>query len=243
MTPAAIELFAGLPRQGPGDPAALDRMLVRLDVAEGARVADLGCGTGATALRLASVWSMRVAALDAAPQLLDRLRRRLAEAPPARGAVEPMLGDMGAPPIAPGSLDLIVSEGAAYSIGLREALAAWRPLVRRGGVAVVSECVWLGAERPEEARAFWAEAYPAMGGVADAAAAAEAAGWRVMALERLETAAWSRSFYGPLAERVAALAQRPDMAEAVAAARAEMRLFARTGWAWGYVYLALDTAG
>jgi SAM-dependent methyltransferase len=243
MTPEAVELFAGLPRQGPGDAAALDRMLVRLGVAEGAAAADMGCGVGATALRLASVWSMRVTALDAAAPLIDRLRRRLVEAPPARGSVAPVLGDMAAPPIDPGSLDLIVSEGAAYRIGFREAMAAWRPLVRRGGVAVVSECVWLGRDRPEEAAAFWAAEYPAMGGIAEAVAAAEAGGWRVVALERLDASAWSSSFYGPLAERVAALADRPGMAAAVADARAEMRLFARTGWAWGYIYLALDTAG
>lgn len=243
MNAAMEALYGALPRQGPGDPAALDRMLVRLGVPEGARAADMGCGTGATALRLASVWSMRVAALDLSPFLLARLRRRLAESAPARGAVEPVEADIAAPPFEPGTFDLIVSEGAAYTVGFAAAMAAWRPLVRRGGVAVVSECVWLGRDRPDEAAAFWDEAYPGMGGLAEAVAAAEAGGWRVAAVERLDTAAWSGSYYGPLAERAAALADRPGMAEAVAGARAEMRLFARTGWAWGYVYLALDTAG
>ncbi len=239
---ALIRLHDDTPRQGPGEAAALDRMIDRLKAADGARAADLGCGTGATALRLALTRSWDVLALDAAAPFIDRLRARLAAAPPARGSVTPTLGDMAAPPVDPGSLDVIVSEGAAYNIGFAQALRLWRPLVRAGGGLVVSECVWFGADRPPEAAAFWGRAYPAMGTVAEALAKAEAAGWRLIAAERLASQVWWESYYHPLAQRIATLAPGADaaMAEAIAEARAEMALFERTSEAWGYVYLALD---
>jgi SAM-dependent methyltransferase len=246
-TAALIALYADLPRQGPGDPAALDRMLDRLRLGRGGRAADLGCGAGAVALRLAERRGMDVLALDAAPAFIDRLRRRLALRPAVSGAVRPMVGDMAAPPVAPGSLDLIVSEGAAYCIGVAQALALWRPLVRPGGGLILSECCWFAADpadRPAQARDFWAAAYPEMDTAAATLAAAEAAGWRLAACERLTPAAWWDSYYDPLAAHIdalaGALAADPHLAAAAADARAEMDLFARTCDAWGYVLFAFD---
>jgi len=239
---ALIRLHGDAPRQGPGEGATLDRMIDRLRMADGARAADLGCGSGATALRLALTRSWDVLALDAAAPFIDRLAARLAAHPPRRGAVTPVLGDMAAPPVAPGSLDVIVSEGAAYAIGFAQALRLWRPLVRAGGGLVVSECVWFGPARPAAAAAHWAQAYPAMGTVADALDRAEAAGWRLVAAERLSPAAWWESYYDPLATHIAAVEATADPAltAAIAEARAEMALFEATCDAWGYVYFALD---
>jgi hypothetical protein len=161
-----------------------------------------------------------------------------------QGAVEARVGDMAAPPVAPGSLDVIVSEGAAYAIGFSEALRAWRPLVRPGGGLVASECVWFGAERPAAAAAYWSRAYPAMGSTAEALARAEAAGWRLVAAERLPPSAWWESYYHPLAARITALAPGSDraLARVIAEAQEEMALFRATCDHWGYVYLALDAA-
>jgi SAM-dependent methyltransferase len=239
---ALVTLHAEVLRQGPGDMAVLDRMLDRLRVGDGARAADFGCGVGAAALHLAEARGAQVLALDAAPDFIDRLRARLAAQPPVQGSVAPMLGDMAAPPVEPGTLDVIVSEGAAYAVGFERALRAWRPLVRPGGGLVVSECVWFGAERPAEAAAFWARAYPAMGSIAEAAARAEAAGWRLVAAERLPAAAWWESYYHPLAARITALTPTADrtLARIIAEAQAEMALFRATCAHWGYVYLALD---
>lgn len=241
---ALIHLHEDTPRQGPGEAAVLDRMIDRLKIGDGARAADLGCGSGTTALRLAVTRSFDVLALDAAEPFIDRLRERLAATPPQRGSVTAVLGDMAAPPVEPGTLDLIVSEGAAYAIGFANALHLWRPLVRPGGGLVVSECVWFGTERPDAAAAHWAAAYPGMGSVAEAVARAEAAGWRLVAAERLRAEAWRDSYYGPLAARITALraeaASDAALAEAIAEAETERALFDTTGHAWGYVYLALD---
>jgi SAM-dependent methyltransferase len=241
---ALVALHSGTLRQGPGDMAVLDRMLDRLRMRDGARAADFGCGVGTTALHLAEARGAQVLALDAAEAFVAQLTARLAAQPPVQGAVEARVGDMAAPPVAPGALDVIVSEGAAYSIGFAEALRAWRPLVRPGGGLVVSECVWFGAERPAAAAAFWAKAYPAMGSTAEAVARAEAAGWRLVAAERLPPSAWWESYYHPLAARITALAPGSDraLARVIAEAQEEMALFRATCAHWGYVYLALDAA-
>src|SRR5690606_26111089 len=85
--------------------------------------------------------------------------------------------DMAAPPVAPTSLDLIWSEGAAYSIGFENALKVWRPLLKPDGFAVISECTWLSESRPAEVAAFWTAAYPAMGTITENIVRAEAAGY------------------------------------------------------------------
>ena len=46
---------------------------------------------------------------------------------------------MGSLDWAPGSIDLLWSEGAAYSISFEGALKAWRPFLTHNGYAVISE--------------------------------------------------------------------------------------------------------
>jgi cyclopropane fatty-acyl-phospholipid synthase-like methyltransferase len=134
---ALIELHRGLPREGPGDTAFARQLLRSLPpLPARPRIADLGCGSGAGALLLAAHFGVPVRAVDTAAVLLDELRERAA----ARGLahlITPMLADMGALDWPPASLDLLWSEGAAYSLGFEQALTRWRPLLAAGGVAVV----------------------------------------------------------------------------------------------------------
>jgi SAM-dependent methyltransferase len=242
---ALIALHADIARQGPGDDALLDAMVDRLALPPGPTIAEMGCGSGHTARRLAERLGAEVTALDVAPPFIEALRLDLAAAPPTRGRVKPVLGDMLSPGIAPGSLDAVVSEGAAYAVGFGAALKAWRPLVKPGGGAVISECVWWGAQRPPEAMAIWAEGYPDMGSLAEAAGRAEATGWRVVTVERLPAAAWWANYYDPLAARIAELEPTADetMARVIADTRAEMDVFRDHGDHYGYVFLVLDTPG
>ena len=72
---------------------------------------------------------------------------------------------MAALPFAPGSFDLLWCEGAAYIIGVPQALAAWRRLLAPGGRLAFSEAVWLTGDAAPRARALFA-GYPAMTDVA-----------------------------------------------------------------------------
>ena len=62
----------------------------------------------------------------------------------------------------PGSFDLIWAEGSAYFLGIRRSLVTWLPLLSEQGQMAFTELCWLTGDRPDEAVAYWAHAYPEM---------------------------------------------------------------------------------
>ena len=71
MGSAYTDVFDGLNHLGPGDPETTRNLAERLcpDLPSGSRVADFGCGVGASALVLAqSLTKARVLALDSNPE-------------------------------------------------------------------------------------------------------------------------------------------------------------------------------
>ena len=119
-------------------------------------------------------------------------------------------------------------------------MKAWRPLLAEGGIAVISELCWFG-EADIEARRFWRDAYPAMGSEQQNHARAEAAGFRVLELRRLSSAAWWRNYYNPLQARIDRL--RPTasaaMRSVIAETEQEMALFRRCSDRYGYTFFVL----
>jgi hypothetical protein len=132
-------------------------------------------------------------------------------------------------------------------MGFEAALRAWRPLLSAGGGIVVSECVWLGADRDDAAAYFWGGRYPEMGSTADALAQAERAGLRLVASERLPASAWLSSFVAPLASRISTLEKAADtdreLAVAVDGLKREIDSFPDWADAVGCVYFAFDAEG
>jgi SAM-dependent methyltransferase len=241
---ALFRLHTDLPREAPGSEeetlAALARVRPLLPARP--RVADLGCGTGPATLPLARALMVPVLALDLHLPYLRRLQVEAARR--GLGArVRPVRGDLAALPLAPGSLDLLGCEGAAYVLGLGPALGAWRPLLAPGGVVVLTECCWLGAARPAEAAAFWAQDYPAMTSLEGCQAAARAAGFRVLGARLLPADAWE-AYYGPLRARAAALrpaaAGDPDLAAVLHETERELAVWERSAGSYGYAWLELQ---
>jgi len=243
---ALCHLHAGLPRKGPGSERLTRALLADLapELPPRPRAADLGCGSGHAAILLADGLGAQVTAVDACAPFIDELGARLAAAPPARGTVAARVADMLAPGLAPASLDLVWSEGAAYAVGVERALAAWRLLLAPAGVLVFSECCWLAPDPPAECAAFWADAYPAMTPPAGVLSAAERVGYRLRRAERLPPADWWTSYYDPLAARCEALAGEaatdPPLRAAIVEARREMDVFRRFARWYGYVLFVLD---
>lgn len=242
---AFFQLHGGLLQEGPGSDDATREALRRLGpLPAGARVLDLGCGPGRQTLALAEALGAPITAVDLHQPFLDALAERAA----ARGLahlVRTRRADFGALDEAPGSVDLIWSEGAIYHLGWAEGLRRWRPLLRPGGRIAATELSWLGEARPPEAAAFWAAAYPTMGTVASNTAAAEAAGFAVIDTFALPAAAWW-NYYGPLRARAEALreaaASDPDLAGAIAETEREIGLFERDPGSYGYVFYLLRAA-
>ncbi|MGW7466562.1 GNAT family N-acetyltransferase [Streptomyces xantholiticus] len=238
---AFFALHHGLPRQGPGSDATSARLLAMAGpLPARARVLDLGCGPGRSALLLAARAGAQVTAVDLHEPFLDELRRS-AEARGLGGAIRTVHADMGALPFPDGSFDAVWAESSAYNIGFDTALEKWRRLIAPGGSLVLTECEWTAETPSAEARAFWDRHY-ALRTTAENCSAAVAAGYDVLGLYRQPESDWDE-YYGPLAERAdAADPGAPGMAEALAATREEIAVRRKHGSEYGYTGYVLRPA-
>jgi SAM-dependent methyltransferase len=187
----------------------------------------------------------RILAVDLLDSMVAETTRRIAGAG-FGDRVSAVVGDMVAPPVEPGSQSLIWCEGAIYNVGVTEALAAWRPLLRPGGTVVFSEPVWLVASPPDEVLNWWSAEYPAISDSAGVEARIEAASYGVVGSFVLPAAAWWDEYYSPMQERIAELRARlpgdPVVAEVAAGAEAEIEMFRRHSDCYSYeVYVVRPT--
>jgi serine/threonine-protein kinase HipA len=137
------------------------------------------------------------------------------------------------------SIDLIWAEGAAYNIGVENALNLWRPLLRRGGAIAFTELTWLTDDPPAEAVTFWAAAYADMTTVAANRLRVKRAGYEVLSSFALPVDDW-KAYYDPLRRRLAELQPqahgRPELADVIHATEEEIRIFEEFGDHYGYVF-------
>ena len=247
MCEVFFDIYDALPRAGPGTAESTLRALALADpLPEGALVLDLGCGPGRQTLDLAAALpSAEIVAVDLHRPFLDLLDAEVRR----RGLghrVRTVHGDMSCLSIAEESVDLIWSEGAAYSIGFAKALEAWRPLLRPGGYLAVSEATWLRSARPDEIVAFWQQEYPDMLDVEGCLDLFPRAGYRVIGSFPLPEQAWWQDFYTPMLGRLDELGRRfngDPVAEAVLdESRREIEVFRRYSAFSGYTFVVARKA-
>lgn len=235
-----IDLHLRNDRQGPGDDAETRRAigLARLDGGRRLLAADVGCGTGASALVLARELGARVTAVDAAGAFVERARERAAAAGLGE-RIEAVAGRMESLPFEEGALDVIWSEGAIYNMGFEAGLTAWRRFLKPGGVVAVTELSWTTAARPADIERHWASEYPGIATAAANLARMERAGYRPIGMFTLPASAWE-SYYGPLRAGFGAFLERHGGSEAaraiVESEEAEMRWRETRGEWYGYVF-------
>jgi SAM-dependent methyltransferase len=228
MDPEALfwRLHSDLPREGVGSDATTRTLFAMAQpLPRHARTLDVGCGPGRSTLALAAAGA-RVVAVDTHEPFLRRLRRAAAD----QGLADRITvhqASMGALPFADAAFDAVWSEGAAYLLGVDEALRRWRRLLAPGGALVVTDVGWATPTPAPASRAFWAE-YPAMRDPAATVAAAEAAGYDVVGTYRLPESDWWAEYYDPLAARIDALEAElgtdPQVRAALTEHRAEIDL-------------------
>ena len=188
-------LHSDLPREGVGSDATTRALLELARPLPGDRALDIACGPGRSALVLADA-GFRVTAVDTHEPFLDRLRAAAGDR-----AVTVERASMRDLPYDDGAFDLLWCEGAAYLMGIDAALTTWRRLLAPGGALVVTEVGWTTTAPSAAARDFWT-AYPAMRDEAATVAAAEAAGYEVLATRLLPESDWWDEYYTPLEARI-----------------------------------------
>lgn len=220
-----IDLHVDGERQGPGSDACTKKalQLTGLNREHPLQIADLGCGTGASAMVLAEELNAKVIAVDFLQPFLDTLISRSRE----RGIsdqIETLCCSIDALPFENKSLDVIWSEGAIYNIGFAEGARTWKRYLKPGGWLVVSEITWLTAERPAELSQHWETEYPEIGLASEKLAVLEQLGYAPEAYFALPEDCWIDHFYMPMQERFAAYLERNNHSAEARAVVADMEV-------------------
>jgi SAM-dependent methyltransferase len=228
-----VDLHRGGARQGPGSDEETMRALglTRLDPAAKLRVADIGCGTGASTLLLAhGLPRAHIVAVDLFPEFLDILAEKARRAGYSK-RIQTLAASMDGLSLEAESLDLIWSEGAIYNMGFGKGIEAWKQFLRPGGVIAVSEITWLRPDPPEEIQRYWDAEYPEIATAPEKITILERAGYDLLGCFVLPATSWIENYYEPTEQRIPAFLERhadlPQAAELVRMEREEAELYKR----------------
>ena len=197
-----MRIYATLDRWGPGSEDDTLRALANVLHAP-RQVLEIGCGKGIATTLLAQHTEAVITAVDNEESALLRLNERMQQAGLADN-VTTVCASMTDLPFAPESFDLIWCEGSAYIMGVEAALSQWQPLLKKDGVLVMSDLVWLTESPSTTAKQFWSNGYPDMTTVADRLQQMTAAGYKVINNFTLSQDGWN-AYIDPLSQRVAEL--------------------------------------
>jgi ubiquinone/menaquinone biosynthesis C-methylase UbiE len=217
-------------RQGPGGDAETEQALnlAMVDRAAPLKVADIGCGTGASAVLLARLLNAHITAVDFLQDFLDVLIER-AESYGVADRIAALACSMDKLPFANEDFDIIWSEGAIYNIGFDKGVAEWHRFLKPGGLLVASEITWLTDSRPAELQQHWESEY----GEIDVASAKirvlEQHGYSLIGYFVLPEHCWLDAYYQPMQARFEGFLNRNGNSEEarsiVSAEQREMDLY------------------
>lgn len=242
-----VDLHRDGQRQGPGgvDETRLAVTLSGLRNAQDLRVADIGCGTGASTLVLAEELDADITAVDLLEDFLDRLAIR-AQGGAFGGRIETQAASMDTLAFEAQSLDAIWSEGAIYNTGFEKGIRAWRPFLKPGGILAVSDLTWLTGNRPAELDRHWMQLYPEVATASAKIAVLEANGYAPVGYFPLGERCWLENYYRPLQARFADFLARQSHLEAaralVQAEEEEIALYERCSAYFSYGYFVARRA-
>lgn len=236
-----LDFYADLPRQGPGDDQVTRHILGMLTgLPENPVALDMGCGSGAQTLVLASS-GCSVTAVDIHPIMLERLSQQAGnkglshQIRPICSSMYDYKHDM--------PVDLVWSEGAVYIIGFENGLRLWQPFLKEGGYLVVSEMTRISDDPPDDIRRYWEREYPAVQTVAGNELIISRAGYRWLGTVRLPDHAGD-SFYTPQKEKIRLIRQNrslsPQEEEIIGSIETEIRMFETYRGMYGYVFYLMQ---
>jgi len=239
-----IDLHKSANRQGPGGDVESEKALslAMIDRAAPLKIADIGCGTGASTLLLARLLEARITAVDFLQDFLNVLEGR-AENMGLSEKVTTLCCSMDNLPFADEEYDVIWSEGAIYNIGFEKGVKDWRRYLKVGGLLVVSDITWITASRPSELQKYWESEYPEIDVASSKIGVLEKNGYSPTGYSVLPERCWLENYYRPMQNSFKDfLSRNGNSEEARAIVEAENREIAlyekyKTHYSYG-VYIA-----
>ncbi|QYZ78031.1 class I SAM-dependent methyltransferase [Methanofollis formosanus] len=237
-------LFETLPRQGPGNDESTARAFHLIpDLPDRPEILDIGCGSGMQTLALAQLCpDARITAVDIHRPVLDALEERARRAGVA-DRIRTICASMDDFPFENHSFDLIWAEGSIFIIGFEKGLSYWQEFLKDGGYIALTEAAWFTPAPSPEAKAFWAEVYPAIRTEEEYRAVIAACGLGLVGSFRLPEAAWWDDFYRPLETRLeefaAEYAGNPEAMELVEGVKREIAVYRDHAAEYGYIFFVM----
>ena len=243
-----VDLHRGQRRQGPGSDSLtlLALSLASLPEHQELKIADIGCGTGASTLTLAKALRGSIIAVDFLPEFLCELETHAA-ANGVSNRIQTHCCDMTALPFEEEQLDLIWSEGAIYNMGFENGIGNWRKFLKPSGVLAISEITWLTRQRPVEVEEFWNHNYPQIDTASGKLEVLERQGFTPLGYFNLPVYCWLDNYYRPLEAVFNSFLDRHNHSQAAAELveehRREQALYEKYSDQYSYgFYIARKTA-
>lgn len=239
-----IDLHKNANRQGPGGDAESEKALnlAMINRTRPLKIADVGCGTGASSLLLARLMDARITAVDFLQDFLTVLKDR-AENKGLAEKVTTLCCSMDKLPFRDEEYDVIWSEGAIYNIGFERGVIDWNRYLKVGGRLIVSEITWTTGSRPSELQRYWDEEYPEIDVAASKIGVLERNGYSPIGYFVLPEHCWLDNYYRPMQNRFRDFLDRhgdsEEAREIVEAEKREIKLYEKYNAYYSYgVYIA-----
>ncbi len=239
-----VDLHKRAKRQGPGGDAETKKAidLAMLDPSARLKVADIGCGTGASTIQLARLLNAKITAIDFLPEFIEVLKGN-AENEGLSKKINPFVCSMENLQFNDEEYDVIWSEGAIYNIGFEKGINGWRRFLKPCGLLVVSEITWTTSDRPFEIQKYWEAEYPEIDTASSKINILEKNGYSPVAYFVLPERCWLENYYLPLQNSFAEFIVRNENNEnaqaIVEAEKKEISLYEKFKKHYSYgVYIA-----
>ena len=236
-----MEVFSTLERWGPGSDTETLRALTMLPLIPGHNdtILEVGCGKGLATEVLVKHTEAMITATDTEDSALESLNHKFTEMALSL-RLKTVNADMANLPFDEHAFSLIWAEASAYVMGVENALAAWRPLLKRNSYLVFSDLV-LTSESPSQACLdYWQKEYPDIQTAERRRTQIQNQGYKILGDFQFEKASWD-NYYLPLQKRVLELKfSKPD-SQALADIEREIDFYFNHCEEFGYQMFVLGT--
>ena len=244
-----VDLHKNANRQGPGGEKETEKAinLAMIDRAAPLKIADIGCGTGASTLILALLLNAQITAVDFLQDFLEVLEGR-AKNVGLSEKITTLACSMDNLPFEDEEYDVIWSEGAIYNIGFKRGVIGWNRYLKVGGLLIVSEITWITASRPSELQKHWEGEYPEIDAASSKISILENNGYSPISYFVLPEHCWLDNYYRPMQDSFNDFLNRNGNSEEaraiVEAENREIELYEKYKTFYSYgVYIARKIGG